>query len=210
MIDLRVLKKSALLIAFIALGGGFLVPVAPAHAAPLTPEKCEALITEHADLLADNVKSDLAKGPEWAKDNLDQVRLDKIKRLIEVEESVAFRCRGTPLMTAVLIPSLADVNQPKQKKIKASAARAPGALRISRVPPPVRRPRQKTSRTTASEAKAVPKAVRKRPTAKSTSPKSKAKIRRVRKTPRRKTRRAADAYVPPPLNPAYQPSLMSP
>ena len=34
----------------------------------------------------------IAKGPDWAKDNLTSADLDKIKRWIELEEDLLFRC----------------------------------------------------------------------------------------------------------------------
>ena len=49
----------------------------------------------------------LAKGPEWAKANLPPDKLEQIRRLIEVDEQLLFRCQGKPL---VLLPSSVDAD----------------------------------------------------------------------------------------------------
>jgi hypothetical protein len=63
-----------------------------AAAAPLDAEDCEKLQQEHVELTKTGVKQDMAKGPDWAAANLARDRLDRIQRMIEVEEQVAFRC----------------------------------------------------------------------------------------------------------------------
>lgn len=63
-----------------------------ALAAPLDPEACTALKTEHTSLVAAGAKSDMSRGPEWAKANLAPDRLEKIKRLITIQEQLSFRC----------------------------------------------------------------------------------------------------------------------
>src|SRR5690606_2874631 len=64
----------------------------PAAAAPLEPEACAALKAEHKTLVAEGAKSDMDRGPAWAKANLAPERLGKIERLIAVEEQLSFRC----------------------------------------------------------------------------------------------------------------------
>lgn len=63
-----------------------------AMAAPLEPEACATLRTEHQSLVAGGAKSDMARGADWAKANLAPDRLAKIERLITVEEQLSFRC----------------------------------------------------------------------------------------------------------------------
>ena len=74
------------------LHAALLLAAPAALAAPLDPEACAALKTEHRDLVAAGAKSDMTRGPEWAKANLAPERLGKIERLIAVEEQLSFRC----------------------------------------------------------------------------------------------------------------------
>jgi hypothetical protein len=71
------------------LSGAF---VGAATAAPLNEEECTALKQEYDRLLHEGVKSDMERSPDWAKANLPPVRLEKIARLIVVEEQLSFRC----------------------------------------------------------------------------------------------------------------------
>ena len=49
----------------------------------------------------------MAKGPAWAKANLPPDKLQEVRRLIEVDEQLLFRCQGKPL---VLLPSSVDAD----------------------------------------------------------------------------------------------------
>lgn len=69
-----------------------LLAAPPAMAAPLEPEACAALKSEHRSLVAAGAKSDMDRGPEWARANLSPERLGKIERLITVQEQLSFRC----------------------------------------------------------------------------------------------------------------------
>jgi hypothetical protein len=69
-----------------------------AGAAPLDGEGCTRLKIEQAALEKAGVRTSMAKGPQWAKANLAPERLTDIKRLIEVDEQILFRCQGTPLV----------------------------------------------------------------------------------------------------------------
>jgi hypothetical protein len=71
----------------------FLVLAAvPSWAAPMQPEECLRSQTEQAALVASGTADDMARGPEWAKDNLSSDRLERVKRWIELEEQILFRC----------------------------------------------------------------------------------------------------------------------
>lgn len=108
-----------------------LVP-ATASASELTAEACEALTGEHTTLLEAGAGTDIERGPDWAKDNLGELRLQRVQRLIEVEEQIAFRCSQTRLADAVLFPDL--------KLRKGGSAAAGHVLRVSLVPVPLKRP----------------------------------------------------------------------
>jgi hypothetical protein len=77
----------------------------PAAAATLEQEACARLKTELMQLELGGARSSMAKGPEWAKVNLPADKLQQIKRLIEVEEQILFRCQGKPL---VVLPEGVD------------------------------------------------------------------------------------------------------
>ena len=77
----------------------------PAAAATLEQEACARLKTELMQLELGGTRGSMAKGPEWAKVNLPADKLQQIKRLIEVEEQILFRCQGKPL---VVLPEGVD------------------------------------------------------------------------------------------------------
>lgn len=61
-------------------------------AAALDPATCQTLFEEHAGLIDPEMREDLKRGPEWAKANLAAERLEKLAKVIELEEALAFRC----------------------------------------------------------------------------------------------------------------------
>ena len=63
-----------------------------ASAEMLDEPACNHLKNEQARLAAEGLKTDILRGPEWAKSNLPQARLDQIKHLMDVEEQLQFRC----------------------------------------------------------------------------------------------------------------------
>jgi hypothetical protein len=78
--------RVACILAFACFGAG------SAMAAKLDGAACDALKAERARLETDALKSDMAKGPEWAKTNLAPERLKEIEQLIGIQEGIAFRC----------------------------------------------------------------------------------------------------------------------
>jgi len=75
------------------------VAFAQARAAPLDADTCAKLRSEHSQLELAGVEKDLEKGPEWAKANLAADKLDRIRRFIELEEQLLFRCRDKSLVS---------------------------------------------------------------------------------------------------------------
>jgi hypothetical protein len=69
-----------------------------ARTAPLDKEGCAKLKAEEAEIEQSGVRSSMGRGPEWAKANLPPEKLEQIRRLIEVEEQLLFRCHGKPLV----------------------------------------------------------------------------------------------------------------
>lgn len=72
--------------------GLFAAGVECAVADKLDKTTCKQLQNELAYVLATGARVDMAEGPEWAKANLTPERLQKIKKLIEIEEQLEFRC----------------------------------------------------------------------------------------------------------------------
>jgi hypothetical protein len=78
-----------------------------ARAATLDKDTCGRLEEEQTTLEKAGVRTTLAKGAAWAKDNLPLDKLQQVRRLIEVDEQILFRCQGKPL---VLLPSSVDAD----------------------------------------------------------------------------------------------------
>jgi hypothetical protein len=76
-----------------------------AAAATLEQDACAKLKTELLQLELAGTRTSMAKGPDWAKANLGTDKLQQIKRLLEVEEQILFRCQGKPL---VVLPEGVD------------------------------------------------------------------------------------------------------
>ena len=138
-------------------------------AVPLDIEACDKLVKEEHDLERAGARANLAKGPQWAKANLPQDKIEQVKRLIEVEEQVAFRClRMKPLPAASLVA------QPVPQPGTAAPTGAPVAKLKPRQKPTIA---QSDGTTGAGQAAPAPKP---KPAAKAPAPK------------------AVDAYAPAP------------
>jgi hypothetical protein len=68
------------------------------HAAPLDADACAKLKVERDGLEQAGVRGNMAKGPQWAKANLPADKLDQIRRLLELEGQLLFRCSGQRLI----------------------------------------------------------------------------------------------------------------
>lgn len=78
-----------------------------AQAASLDKEVCAKLKDEQAQLEQVGLRATMSKGPVWAKTNLAPDKMEQVRRLIEVDEQLTFRCQGKPL---VLLPSSVDAD----------------------------------------------------------------------------------------------------
>lgn len=63
-----------------------------APAAPLDDQTCEQLKREIVQLEGIGARDNLGKGAAWGKANLRGAQLEQVKKLIEMDEAVAFRC----------------------------------------------------------------------------------------------------------------------
>ena len=116
----------------------------PADAARLAADACETLKAEQDQLAQSGVRDDMQRGPQWAKANLPAARLGRIKRLIEVEEQIAFRCLR-PRVAATPAPAAPAAAAPDQPKPAVAAAPAEGEA----APPAPRRGKKKGHRAAA-------------------------------------------------------------
>ena len=154
-----------------------------AHAAKLDDAACDALKVERARLESDAIKSDMAKGPQWAKDNLTPERLKEIEQLIGLQESIAFRCT---LPKAVPAPaSIAKAGDGTKRDASIEPGAIEAATPLTPIPGASPEPSVKPAKKSTVTKKALTPS---KPAAKSTSTKkSKAKV--------------SDVYVPPAKNP---------
>jgi len=65
---------------------------ASAPAKPLEYDYCQELKTEQRTLRNAGVERDMRRGPNWAKANLTDADLGRIRRYLTVEEQIHFRC----------------------------------------------------------------------------------------------------------------------
>lgn len=72
-----------------------------APAAQLDEKTCAQLKLEIGQLEGLGARDNLAKGATWGKANLKSNQLEQVKKLIEMDETVAFRCpKPKPVVTA--------------------------------------------------------------------------------------------------------------
>jgi hypothetical protein len=156
-----------------------------ARATPLEAAECAQLKTEEAELTKAGVRANMAKGPKWAKSNLTPDAIERIQRLISVDEQIAFRCPRPPPPKAEAENATAPKGKPKVKAAKADAG-SEGAAKASEgqtgaaVATPKPKPKPKAAASAGEDAA---------PAAKSAAPKA-----ATSKAARAKTN---DAYRPP-------------
>ncbi len=79
------------------------------RAAPLDAATCGQLKGEQVRMEQSGVRDRMAKGPSWAKANLAADKIDEVRRLIELDEQLLFRCSTRNL---VELPAEADADPP--------------------------------------------------------------------------------------------------
>jgi len=97
------------------------------QARPLKKEVCKALAAERTTLAKKDVIDALLKGPEWSRSNIPADAIQRIRRYLEVEEQLRFRCRG--MKVPLLSPEETETASVSPKKGAAPAKRvAKGAI----------------------------------------------------------------------------------
>jgi hypothetical protein len=123
-----------------------LLQVPDSLAAQLDKDSCTKLKNEQGQLERDGARGSLGRGPDWAKANLGPEKMEQIRRLIEVDEQLLFRCGGRPL---VVLPSDPDA---------APGEGAPG--KPERAPGTEKRPADAGKRAIAPVPKATSQPIR--------------------------------------------------
>ena len=136
------------------------VTLAPtlAPAAPLDEQTCAQLKREVGDLEGIGARNNMAKGPAWAKSNLSAAQIEQIKKLIEIEEAVMFRCsRPKPVVAQQPAPGKAKVKVPVKTVAKAPAADGTQAAAAApAVAKPKPKPKPVAAQPGTGEAAAAP------------------------------------------------------
>jgi len=65
-----------------------------AVAEPLDKSSCASLASDRKKLLTPNMQAALDRGPDWVKDHLNDQELEQVRKFLDVEAQIAFRCRG--------------------------------------------------------------------------------------------------------------------
>ena len=89
------MKRCCLLLGSIA---ALALALQDVRAAPLDSEACGKLNAERLQLEFAGARGNLAKGPDWAKGNLSSDAMGQVRRLIEVDAQMLFRCTGLSLV----------------------------------------------------------------------------------------------------------------
>jgi len=131
-----------------------------AAAAPLDQEACARLKTELLQLELAGARTNMAKGADWAKVNLGADKLLQVKRLIEIDEQLLFRCQGKPL---VVLPEgvEAEAVPAEPGKEGGGPAKAATDMKAAKDPQPPGKAQAKppaVSKGAAPAVKALPKA----------------------------------------------------
>jgi hypothetical protein len=109
-------RSLLLLIAALAVGAA----LTQARASPLDADTCNKMMVEQGTLETAGVEQDLAKGPEWAKSNLSADKIAQIRRFIELEELILFRCRSK---SRVVLRPDPEEQEAKEREAKEKEAR---------------------------------------------------------------------------------------
>ena len=198
---------SALLFAVLA----FALADSSVRAEPLDAATCGQLKGEQVRMEQTGVRGNMEKGPAWAKSNLAADKLDQIRRLMDLDEQLLFRCSSRNL---VELPPDADADpaptpaktdddgkDPASSKTDAAPAaqKKPGPAKAApaeQAKTPAAKPKPKEA---AKTAPATPKAPAKDTSAPASSDKAAAAAKTKAKA------KADDAYKPPPANPNVDP-----
>jgi hypothetical protein len=156
-----------------------------ARAAQLDADSCTKLLNEHGALEQAGVEADMAKGPEWAKANLVPEKLARIRRFIEVEAQLLFRCRQKSLVSLPPESEPPAGSDSKEQEKKAAAPRVPasGGPQKTKAPPKKKAPQPAKKAAAQPAGKVAPKQTKQAPAGAQSAPKSAPKAKAAAKQP---------------------------
>jgi hypothetical protein len=144
-----------------ALLAACVVAASGVSAEPLDKEACERLQAEKQTLVVLGVDKEFARGPEWAKANLAQSELNLLKRYIDLDEQLKFRC-GMAMVTLQLPEDAEDADDDSAPASVPMPQRRDAALAKPAAKPAVPAKTQpaaaKSGATPAAPVKPAPKA----------------------------------------------------
>jgi hypothetical protein len=143
--------RNVLMLALFAAGNGAVV------AKRLDKDSCKKLRNEVAYVVNAGAREDMEQGPDWAVANLTRERLQKIKRLIELEEQLEFRCNVRHNKVAAIAPKQRPVlpDMPERKPDPASISTNSTAVDEGHAPTPAKIARQGSDKIAKDEAELV-------------------------------------------------------
>jgi hypothetical protein len=163
-----------------------------AAAATLDQDACARLKTELLQLELAGTRNDMAQGPDWAKANLSGGKLAQIKRLIEIEEQLSFRCQGKPLVALPEGGVDGEAASAERGKEPAGPAKAATDMKATKGSQPA-------GKAQAKQPAASKGAVSKAPAADKTAPGAQPSAAPPKPKPKAKPK-VDDAYRPPPVS----------
>jgi hypothetical protein len=161
-----------------------LLPARPGAAAPLSPEACAAVETEHAALAASGIPEIVKSGPAGGGDPLTSAKAKEVARYIHLREQFLFRCGH-------------DKKRPTPAAVEGEGADAPGAEKAASTAPPSPKRKPAPARPAAQAAKPAAGAPAK--AEKAGTPPAPAKPAQKPKA------KPDDAFRPPPKEPLKSP-----
>jgi hypothetical protein len=116
-----------------------------AGAEPLDKQSCAGLQNQRKQLFNADMQAALEQGPDWVKKHLTDEAIERVRRFLDVEEQIQFRCRGGGVDKPVAKPidakpTDAKATDAKSTDAKATDAQSTDANDASAVPLPDRKP----------------------------------------------------------------------
>ena len=193
----------------------FTLSNADVRSEPLDAATCGQLKGEQARMEQSGVRGSMEKGPQWAKANLAADKLDQIRRLMDLDEQLIFRCSSRNLIE---LPPEADADPPPPKtdeEGKDAATPKADAAPVAKGPVAEKAPAEKKSAPTkakSSETKTAPAAEKVAPAPKKQDPAKAAapppeKAAAAKPKPKPKS---DDAYKAPQVDPKVNPFANQP
>lgn len=120
------------------------------YAGRLGTHACYELRVELGFLRAAGAEEDMKRGPDWAKVNLTSKELENVRRLVEVEEQLRFRCGSLRGRLIAKKPRIPDIPQRKPASAKAPAQKKAPAVQKADAQAPTKKASTSIARRRAS------------------------------------------------------------